>query len=290
MVRFGPAYVSLSAVLGAVLAALAVAQSGPDNIVSTPYKVRVVPPAVAPGPFPVGGAKSSSTPSVMFRAPEEMSQTDRLLASNDESSIAEHAQMDGFDLNRGKWSFEQIVCPGFPSHLFLRYTQNNGVGDVTAFSASIPRNGQGRVRIIPIQKRSYSLFSPAPVNAITIAAFNHIRVEEGAAQSSSWLGNALCYAALAGAQPQLASEKELRTGESAPALNAILEVPVKGGEVIKFVDEAAKPRPKQWTMTFSPNGKLTKASQAPAPSIETRSIPATPGAPSVRPVPQSANN
>jgi hypothetical protein len=290
MVRFGPAYVFFIAFLGGILSAPVVAQSSPDNVPSSPYKVRVVPPAVDPGPFPVGGTRSKSTPSIELRAPEQMSPTDRLVASNDESSIAEHAQIEGFDLNQGKWAYAQIVCPAFPNHLFLRYTQNNGVGDVTVFSASIPRNGQGRVRIIPIQKRSYSLFSPAPVNAMTISAFNHVRAEEGTGQSSSWLGNALCYAALAGAKPRLASEEELRTGGSTPALNAILEVPVKGGEVIRFVDEAAKPRPMQWTMTFSPQGKLTKATHVPAPSIETRSVPINPDALPTIPVPQSANN
>ena len=106
--------------------------------------------------------------------------------------------------SKGQWSYQQVVCPALPNHLFLQYTRNNGVGDVTMFTASIPRGGEGRVRIIPILRRGYSLFSPAPINALTISAFNHIRAEEPDGTSSNWLGNGLCYAALAGAHPRIA--------------------------------------------------------------------------------------
>ena len=75
---------------------------------------------------------------------------------------------------------QKIACPRLTNHLFVQFTRNNGNGDVSIFSASIPRNGMGRIRIVPILKRSYSLFSPAPINSMTISAFNHIRSEEGA--------------------------------------------------------------------------------------------------------------
>lgn len=287
MVRIG----HIPTVLGAVFAILSVpllAQSSPEQTPSAPVKSRAIPPPVQPVPFPVGASGATSIPSIEFQPTEQMSQSDRLLTSNDESSIAEHAATNGFDLSQGKWSYEQIVCPALPNHLFLRYMQNNGVGDLTVFSASIPRNGEGRVRIIPIQKRSYSLFSPAPINALTISAFNHIRGEEGEGQSSSWLGNALCYAALAGAQPQLApTGEEAQPGKIAPPMTAILSVPAKGGEVIKFIDAAATPRPMEWTMTFSSKGKLMKASRAPAPGIATRPIPVNSPAPTTKSIPQS---
>ncbi len=107
-------------------------------------------------------------------------------------------------MQQGTWNATQVVCPALPHHLFLRYTRNNGTGDVTVFTASIPRNGDGRVRIIPIQRRGYSLFSPAPINALTISAFNHIRAEEPDDQrAANWLGNGLCYAALAGGHPRM---------------------------------------------------------------------------------------
>ena len=156
-------------------------------------------------------SRSRSQPSPLARRPCTQSsfdrrisspQQDRLLLADAESSIAEHAGFAGLEYQQSNWNYRQIVCPSFPNHLFLQYTRNNGVGDITVFSASIPRNGEGRVRIVPILKRGYSLFSPAPINALTISAFNHIRAEEGKTANSDWLGNALCYAALAGAQPR----------------------------------------------------------------------------------------
>jgi hypothetical protein len=236
-------------------------------------KVKDVPAPAVPQPFSTVVPKSMSAHSIEFLPADQMSQSDRLLVSNDESSIAEHASTNGFNLDQGQWIYEQIVCPALPNHLFLRYTQNNGDRDITVFSAAIPRNREGRVRIIPIQKRSYSLFSPAPINALTISAFNHIRTEEGTGRSSSWLGNGLCYAALAGANPELAKNSNPGFEESAPALTAILQVPVKGGEVISFVDSAAIPRPMQWTMTFTQQGKLVKATHTSAPLRSSQPVP-----------------
>jgi hypothetical protein len=133
------------------------------------------------------------------------------------------------------------------------------------FSASIPRGGEGRVRIIPIQRRGYSLFSPAPVNALTISAFNHIRAEEGIKPTFDWLGTALCYAALAGAHPHAAPLIDAPETPKVPAAPpAVLEIFLRGGAVIHFTDVAAAPRPMEWTMTFNSAGKLLKASHEPA--------------------------
>ena len=286
MFRFGCVSSILILVLASSLSVPALAQSA-DNAAPAVKKVRTVPPAVVPQPFSTTAPKVKPAHSIEFLPAAEMTESDRLLTANDESSIAEHAAVNGFDLNRGQWNYEQIVCPALPNHLFLRYTQNNGDRDVTVFSASVPRNGEGRVRIIPIQKRSYSLFSPAPINALTISAFNHIRTEEGTGRSSSWLGNGLCYAALAGANPRISLPKaDSASDEPVPTLTAILEVPVKGGEVIKFVDSAATPRPMQWTMTFTQQGKLVQATHSPASMNSARPIPATSAVAVTKPVPR----
>ncbi len=107
-----------------------------------------------------------------------MTEKDRMQAADAEASIGERAHYAGLEFNQGKWSYQQVVCPVFRNHIFLRFMRNNGVGDVSMFTASVPLNGEGRVRIIPIRMRGYSLWSPAPINALTISAFNHIRAEE----------------------------------------------------------------------------------------------------------------
>jgi hypothetical protein len=98
---------------------------------------------------------------------------------------------------------------------------------VSVFTVSIPRGGDGRVRIIPIQRRGYSLFSPAPINALTISAFNHIRAEEHP-KAPDWLGTGLCYAALAGAHPQ-AAEVERMPKPEIPSCRARLAVGTDSG-------------------------------------------------------------
>jgi hypothetical protein len=116
------------------------------------------------------------------------------------------------------------------------------------------------VRIIPIRRRGYSLFSPAPINSLTISVFNHIRAEEGITTSPDWVGTALCYAALAGAHPLVAPLIDAEMPKVPAAPPAILEIPNRGGAVIRFADIAAAPQPMEWTMTFDDTGKLLKAS------------------------------
>lgn len=249
---------------------------------------RVVPAPVPPAPFPVTATRQKPIYSVELRSADELTQKDRLLLADAESSIAEHAGFAGLEYQQGSWTYRQVVCPTFPNHLFLQYARNNGAGDVTVFSASIPRNGEGRVRIVPILKRSYSLFSPAPINALTISAFNHIRAEEGESANSDWLGNALCYAALAGAQPQIiARDATPAPHKPIPALTAAMDVEMQphGMEVLRFDDSAARPHSMEWTMTFTRQGKLLKATHRPASTFTAQTVPQKSAVISTRPAP-----
>lgn len=265
MLRFGFFPLVLSTVGTASLCVALHAQTTVEDAQGSAFRGKPVPAAVAPAPFSVDAPFRRPSYSIEFRPAAEMTKQDRNLAADAESSITEHAGYSGFELEQGQWNYQQLVCPALPDHLFLQYTRNNGTGDVTVFSASIPRSGEGRVRIIPIIRRGYSLFSPAPINALTISAFNHIRTEEPSRESSDWLGNGLCYAALAGAHPQVVFPEEgPASGKRTPALSATLEIPVKGGEIIRFADAAATPKPMEWTMTFTRKGKLIKATHSPA--------------------------
>lgn len=286
MAQSGLLPIVLATALAATLCASMPAQTATDEAPVGHGKVRVVPQPVLPIPFSTDTPNRESATVIEFRSAAQMTATDRLLAADAESSIAEHAGLNGFELEQGTWSYQQVVCPALPNHVFLQYTRNNGVGDVTVFSASIPRGGEGRVRIIPILRRGYSLFSPAPINALTISAFNHIRSEEQAGTSSSWLGNGLCYAALAGAHPRIAAaNQEPAVNRSIAALRAVMDVPFKGGEVIRFVDDAATPKPMEWTMTFSYRGKLIKAAHFPSPMLTAHPVPENSAVLKITPVP-----
>lgn len=253
---------------------------------------RNVPTPVEVGPFSADTAREKPV-SIEFRAADQLTKQDQLLLADAESSIAEHAGFAGLDFQRNNWSYRQIVCPSFPNHLFLQYTRDNGEGDRSVFSASIPRNGDGRVRIVPILKRSYSLFSPAPINALTVSAFNHIRAEEGESVNADWLGNALCYAALAGARPEIASaDAEPAVHKPMVAMNAQMEIQLQshGQEVIRFDDAAARPRPMEWTMTFTRKGKLIKATHRPADVFTAKPVAQKSAVGRTSPVPQSGPN
>ena len=251
---------------------------------------RVVPAPVDPKPFSAIAARSAPIYTVGFRSADEISQQDRLLIANAESSIAEHAGFAGLEYQGSAWTSRQVVCPSFPNHLFLQYTRNNGSGDVSVFSASIPRNGEGRVRIVPILRRSYSLFSPAPINSLTISAFNHIRAEEGQSANADWLGNALCYAALAGSQPEIVKPGATpELGKPVAALSAQLEIQTQDHreEVIRFDDAAGHPHATEWTMTFARNGRLIKATHRSATLRSVRPVSNRPAVARSWPAPQS---
>jgi len=240
-----------------------VAQTDQDLSVSQYSRVRKA--AQRPMPFPPGSETADRATALEFRSYDRMSEQDRDLAADAESAIGERAGFEGLEFNQGKWSYQQIVCSALPNHLFLQFTRNNGSGDVSVFSASIPRGSEGRVRIIPILRRGYSLFSPAPINALTISAFNHIRAEENPAKAPGWLATALCYAALAGAHPQIGPPEVTDFKKLPAAPPGRLEIPMRGGAVLRFTDASAIPRPMDWTMTFNGKGKLMKATHSAAP-------------------------
>jgi hypothetical protein len=268
----------LSAVL-AIAATTAVcapvkAQTDQDASAPQPAKVREV--VQRPMPFSLGSQTAAAAASVEFRSYDRMTPRDRDLAADAESTINERAGYDGLEFNQGKWSYQQVVCSALPNHLFLQFTRNNGAGDLSVFSASIPRGGLGKVRIIPILRRSYSLFSPAPVNELTISAFNHIRAEEHPDKTPDWLATGLCYAALAGAHPQVGLPEAAESQKLPAATPGILVIPVNGGAVISFTDVASLPRPMEWAMTFDGAGKMLKATHSAAPKSNGRVIVATP--------------
>jgi hypothetical protein len=221
----------------------------------------------SPLQFDTSKANIESAGSIEILPADQMTRNDRDLEANAEASIQERAGFQSLEFNEGSWTYQQLVCPALPNHLFLRFSRNEGTGEMSMFSASIPRGGEGRVRIIPIVRKGYSLFSPAPIGALTIASFNRIRSEEANPDwTANWLGTALCYAALAGANPQ-AGELPPRPFESEPHPATIEPTFVKtkdGGTIIRFSDVSTTPHPMEWNLIFDSKGTLLKATHFPA--------------------------
>jgi hypothetical protein len=272
--------------IAALCAPLAAQTDAGEDLSAAGYKVKQVPEAVQPLPYSADIEIATSVAPIEYRTFDRMTEKDRLQAADAEASIGEHVHYEALEFNQGKWSYQQVVCPVFRNHIFLRFTRNNGAGDVSMFTASVPTNGEGRVRIIPIQMRGYSLWSPAPINALTISAFNHIRAEEQD-QSPDWLETGLCYAALAGGHPVAAKLTEDSNSLKFPAaVAAELTIPIHDGEEVSFTDVSASPRMMEWTMIFNRKGKLMKAKHTPVGLLKVGAVPPAGALPS-KPVPRT---
>ena len=237
-----------------------------DEPASVHAKRVPAPSLLAPdSPFAVEGTKNRLEHSVRMLSEDEMSRADRDLVADGESSIREKAGFDSLEFDGPGWTYHQLDCPALPKHLFLRFTRDDGTRQMSMFSVAIPRDGNGRVLIIPIVRKGYSLFSPAPIGAMTITAFNRIRAEEGEGASADWVGTGLCYAALAGANPQVQPLGGLEENDAPSAvIPPTLRVTDQGGATIQFADMSAAPRPMEWNMIFDHRGKLIKATHSPA--------------------------
>jgi hypothetical protein len=224
--------------------------------------VKVVPaPTLLPSnsPFAIEGTKAKPERSIRMLPEGQMSREDRDLLANAESSIQEKAGIENLDFSAVGWSYEELECPALPKHVFLRFTRDAGTPQASMFSVAIPRTGEGRMHLIPIMRKGFSLFSPAPIGPMTIAAFNRIRAEEGEGVSADWLGTGLCYAALAGANPQIGDVDEQQGELYSAAMPPTLTIASEGGATIRFADESNPAKPMEWSMVFDPKGKLVNA-------------------------------
>jgi len=239
-------------------------------------KIEETHPVETPTPFPLG-VSTSRTQALTFLAPEQMSARDKALVDGNVAEIERRAELQGFRLNDSEssekgWGYEQAVCPVFPNHVVLDYSRDNGDGDVTLFSVVLPR-GEGHVRVIPVRRRGYSLWTPASSNALTLNDFNHMVKEEPDGLSADWLTLGLCYGALTGGHVRAGLVPEKAEDEHYPlTAPATLQVSKKGGAEVWFADRSAKPGAMDWTLTFAQSGRLMKVKRKPARELYERPV------------------
>ena len=277
---------ALVAAATAVLASVCTAQTSGDQPTvpypvkpipsdsAIPYPAKPVPTVRTLSPFTANSSSSAMGHFLVYRTREQMNAADRALAAKTEPAIRDAAVLAGMEFDKAQWSYRQLECQAVPNHLFLLYESMGGAGDVSLFSASIPRAANGHLRIVPVTRRCFSLFSPTPVNALAISAFNRIRAEEPKGPSADWLAAGLCYAALT--EPRL--EIALSPHEAADA-NLVLSFPPSleigslGESTVRFVNVPTASQPMQWALTFDAKGQLVKVEHFPAPVYATRIIP-----------------
>jgi hypothetical protein len=239
-----------------------------------PYPARPVPQVKNLMPFSDNGSSAAIGHFIAYRPEEQMSEADHDLAAKMQPAIRDAAALAGIEFDKEKWSYQQLECQAVPDHLFLLFQGHGGAGDVSLFSAAIPRAGNGHVRIIPVERRGFALFSPAPVNALAMATFNRIRAEEPKGQSPDWLATSLCYAALTEPRFEISlSLHQVPDANLALSFPPTLEVGQEGESMVRFVDVATPQQPMQWVLTFDAREQLIKVEHFPAPAYATRIVP-----------------
>lgn len=234
----------------------------PSASQGTPYTTVPLPPVEVYSMSSFNTHAGAGQSSIEYRSADQMDAADSDLVAKAQPSIRDGATFAGIDFDKGTWTYQQLVCKALPGHLFLLYKQSNGPGDVSQFSAAIPRSGEVHVRIIPVQRRGFSMFSPAPVNQLDIAKFNRIRADEALTQAPDWLAVSMCYAALTGPGLQVSWPSNKPAAKDAPlAFPPMLEVETNGDSMVRFVDVATPGQPMQWALTFDAKGHLIKVAR-----------------------------
>ena len=177
----------------------------PSNSSGAFYKTRPVPATEIVAPFSLDASPAASANPVEFRSESQMSEMDRNLAASAEPSIHEGATMAGIDFNTGNGATKSLFAR-LCRVTFFCCSMRIMAQAIEAFSRPRFRAAAWAVSAsFPIQRRGYSLFSPAPVNALAIAAFNRIRADESASNTADWFATAWCDAALTGSHPAVFS-------------------------------------------------------------------------------------
>lgn len=210
-------------------------------------------------PFDLHAPASQRVNSIEFLPQDAIAPEDRQFIHEAGPAIEKQAAQAGFDLGQAKWKYRQIMCPALPEHMLLLFAQANGAGDRSMFSAAVSRDEKEPVRILPILRRGYAPYSPAPVNLLSIAVFNQIRAHDHDRKKPDWLTTGLCYAAISGVHVALAVP--LRGGESDTyplVMHPLIQVDSDGITEIRFMDAETPQQPKQWNLIFDQQGKLMK--------------------------------
>jgi len=266
-------FFSILCVLVAALEVSCAAQTGDREQKKNPTKLLPL-PADFSAPFLINAPPSQRVRSVAFLAPDFMTAPDRQLADSAMPILRQKAALAGFDLDRGPWTRQQMLCPVFPDHVLLLFTRNRGLGNLSMFSAVIPRAGENALFVVPILRRSETPYTPAPSNPRTIAIYNRIRAGENPGKKVDWLTAGLCYAALSGAHVELPPLKgSAAKHDVSLVMDSLLQLDTDGSPSVQFLDVEVYDRPREWDLSFDNKGNLLKVTVTPTPAMTPRLVP-----------------
>ncbi len=249
------------------------------------FKVRTLHPKPVRSPFPLDATGSNHATELEFLPQDKIKAFDHELIEASENEIERRARLAGLGYSAGAdgWGYEQAVCPAFPNHIVLEYSRKAGPGDVSLFAAVVPR-GTGHVRVIPVSRRGWTLFTPTGANALTIHDFNAIVREEGSGLSPDWMQLGLCYAALASGHVRAAlldvgPEQETFPMPGATHIHVSYR---KAGALVAIESADTATDRRSWELRFNGHGELMKVALGKTASLRavaTKDKPLAPGKP-----------
>lgn len=175
-----------------------------------------------------GGAEPSPADAASARvqvlSASQMSKSDADVLTAHREVIVSAAELNGYDIRSGAWIQNQVLCPDAPRHVIMHYLKISPDGSVSLFTAAVPRNDGGherlQVRIVPVLYHgapAFHVFGSSPSQRELMNEVISTRVLTAPGDSeSNWTALALCYAALAGAEP--ASKSVTAPEETTPIL------------------------------------------------------------------------
>jgi hypothetical protein len=168
-------------------------------------------------PTTAGGAAEHA--GVQILSIGQMAEEDAALLASRQKEIASAAVLNGYDLGSGTWVRDQVLCPNATRHLIMHYQKLSQDGLLSLFTVVVPRSENapppGRARVIPVLYHSTPathVFGSSPAQRELI---NEVISTNALGPEPDWKTLALCYAALAGSEP---NSKSIAAPEGATPL------------------------------------------------------------------------
>lgn len=205
----------------------------------------------------------ANPPYTMFevRPAEQMNPQDSSVVKAKHREIVTEAAFWGYDLDSGRWSWDQVVCPEIPDGVVLHYRKKGSKGEFL-FTAVVPR-GTRRVLVAPVLYGGATPFESAIGAKRTTSVFDQAVPVDVARRDiepeGHWLHLAMTYAVIAGAEPRVPNVAEQQPGlMKAPEPDLKLSQASHAGEVV-FSDHQAPRHYTVWTIDFNGQGRATDA-------------------------------
>lgn len=174
-----------------------------------------------------------------------------------QDEVAAAAQIYGYNLAEGNWTYSPASCEAMPSVILFHYRRAYPDGAESNFTALVPRS-MGHVRIVPVLYHGATPFVPAPRNPRNFALFNSLAVSatvSGPHPEKRWLELASCYAEMTGGNDFLSAAVASPgiAGQPSPTLSVTIQD--KTARVL-FAERDGDHTYRLWDLLFNRDGRI----------------------------------